>query len=92
MTKTGVFYHEVLSQNTWSIIGQKLKNFPQLIKQLSSNPALVIYQIEPVSEELLLKVHTREHLSSIRHDINWECGVYSAGACVMAAEKVWKGE
>jgi acetoin utilization deacetylase AcuC-like enzyme len=90
--KTGVFYHPVLSQYTWSVIGQKLKNFPQLIKELSSKPNLVTYQIEPVSEELLLRVHTLEHLKSIRHDINWDCGIYGAGACVMAAEKVWTGE
>lgn len=92
MTKTGVFYHEVLSQHTWSIIGQKLRNFPQLIEQLSSNPNLTMYQIEPVSEELLLRVHTKEHLSNMRHDVNWECGIYGAGACVMAAEKVWQGQ
>ena len=90
--KTGVFYKQVLSEHTWSIIGQKLKNFPQLIKELSSNPNLIIYEIEPISEELLLRVHTKEHLSRIRHDINWEAGIYGAGACVMGAEKVWKGE
>jgi len=90
--KTGVFYHRVLSEHTWSIIGQKLRDFPQLINELSSNPDVVIYQIEPVSEGLLLKVHTPEHLSRVRHDINWECGVYGAGACIMGIEKVWTGE
>ncbi len=90
--KTGVFHHEVLSQYTWSIIGRKLKNFPGLIEGLSSNPNLAIYQIEPVSNELLLQVHSREHLNSIQHDINWECGIYGAGACVTSAEKIWQGE
>ena len=92
MKKTGVFYHEVLSRHTWSVIGQKLRNFPQLIAELSSNPNLIVYEIEPVSEELMLRVHTREHLSEVKHDINWECGIYGAGACVMGAEKVWTGE
>lgn len=56
--KTGVFHHEVLSQHTWDIIADKLKNFRKVIDELAKLPNIIVYEESPISQELLLKVHT----------------------------------
>ena len=90
--RTGVFYHDILSSRSWSIIGNKLRNFRRVIDELSKLPNVVIYEEEPISQELLLKVHTRDMLEAVRRYDSYEAGLYCADGCVKAAEKVWTGE
>ena len=90
--KTGIFHHEVLSQQSWDIIADKLKNFRGVVDELSKLPNIILYDEEPISEELLLKVHSKEMLETVKNYPNYEAGIYAAEGCVNAAKKVWTGE
>lgn len=90
--KTGVFHHQVLTEHTWDIIANKLKNFTRVVDELARLPGVVVYEEEPISQELLLKVHTRQLLEEVKSYGNYEAGIYSADGCVKAAEKVWTKE
>ena len=90
--KTGIFHHEVLSQHSWDIIADKLKNFRHVINELSKLPNVVVFEEMPISHELLLKVHDKEMLDEVKNYFNYESGIYAADGCVRAAEKVWTGE
>jgi acetoin utilization deacetylase AcuC-like enzyme len=45
-----------------------------------------------VDEELILAVHTEQHLAKIKEDICYEAAILSAGGAVLAGELVWKGK
>lgn len=90
--KTGIFHHQVLSRHSWDIIADKLKNFRKVIDEISRLPNIVIYEERPISQELLLKVHSKEMLDEVKNYLNYEAGIYAADGCVRAAEKVWTGE
>lgn len=90
--KVGIFFHEKLAKRSWPIIGDKFKKFPKIVKELSTLENVTVYELEPVSENLLLKIHTREMIDRIKSYANYDAGVYGAGGCVMAAEKVWLGD
>ena len=49
-------------------------------------------ELEPVEEELLLKVHSREMIERIKVTPSYEGALYSAGGTVQAAEKALTGE
>ncbi len=89
---TGVFHHPILTQHSWDVIGNKLKNFGKVIEQLSRLPGVVIYDEEPISEELLLKVHTPRMLEEVKNYSGYHGALYCADGCVKAAEKVWSGK
>lgn len=89
---TGVFWNDVFNGKEWDIIGNKFRNFPAAMSRQLKLPGVKLYIAEEVSEELLLKVHTRRFLDDLKRQ--WYChGVMlSAGGCVAAAEKILSGE
>lgn len=90
--KTGVFHNTILTQQPWDIIGNKLQNFDKIVAELSKLPGVIIYEEEPIKEEILLKVHTRRMLEGVKSYWGYESALYAADGCVKAAEKVWTGE
>ena len=92
MKKTGIFHHEVLSLHSWDIIMDKLQNFRNVIEELSSLPNIVTYEEVPISEDLLLKVHSKEMLEEVKSYHNYEAGIRVADGCVKSAEKIWTGK
>lgn len=88
---TGVFFHPLLAQKVWPVMGDKFLRFPQAIEEELRLPGVIYIEPQPVSEELLLKVHTPTHLSNVKRQWYYEGAAVSVGGCVQAAEKVYAG-
>lgn len=90
--KTGVYYHPLFHQNSWPVIGDKFRHFPGVMEELLNLPSVKLIQPEMVSEELLLQVHTTEHLQRVQREWYYHGAALSVGGCVGAVEKVFRGE
>ncbi len=90
--KTGIFFHPIFAQRTWSIIGDKYRNFPQILKEFEGKEGFIFYPLKPISEELLLKVHTKRMLEVVKRYENYQAAIYAGDGCVQAIEKIWIGE
>ncbi len=90
--KTGVFFHEMFKGREWLVIGDKFKNFPDVMKKALNLPQVVMVRPSKVSMDLLLKVHTPRFVDQLKQ--SWYChgALYSVGGCVEAVEKVMFGE
>lgn len=89
---TGVYFHEILSQKFWPIMGDKFKNFPEVMKDVLQLPGVKLFTPEKVSTTLLFRVHESALVEDL---LTWDYGegaLYSAGGCVEAAQKVYEGE
>ena len=53
---------------------------------------LGLYYLEPLSEELLLKVHSPNMVQEVKLTGDYESALYSAGGTVQAAEEIWQGK
>ena len=95
MKRTGIFFTYFQ--------GERLKDFPQALagildkENVSYYDAVYdsrqgLYYLEPLSEELLLKVHSRNMVQRVKRTGNYESALYSAGGTVQAAEKIWQGQ
>ncbi|GAI50048.1 unnamed protein product, partial [marine sediment metagenome] len=51
-----------------------------------------LYYLEPVPEELLLRVHSWNMVQQVKLTGDYESALYSAGGTVQAAAKIWQGE
>jgi acetoin utilization deacetylase AcuC-like enzyme len=90
--KVGVFFSEKFKGRNWPILGDRFKDFPEAFGELLSHPRIVFYEPEPVSEELLLKVHSPRLLETVKSAWHYEGGRITVGGCVEALEKIWTGE
>ncbi len=70
----------------------KFRGFIPIIEDLKKYKNLIFYRPEPISEELLLKVHTRSMLNTVKSYHNYEPSLYASQGCVDAVCKVWSGE
>jgi len=87
---TGVFYHPSFSRRSYLTIGTRLKEFPDAFKLLEEKYSnIVIFEPEPISEELILKVHSPELLEGVKRDSLCATAWHSAGGVVEAMEKVY---
>ncbi|MHC1566878.1 MAG: arginase family protein [Candidatus Syntropharchaeia archaeon] len=90
--RTGVFFHEIFSRHTWPIMGDKFRNFPGVMEKVLKSPNVKLFKPEKVSEELLLKVHTKDLVEETKRRWYWEGACYSVGGCVEAGERIFSGE
>ncbi len=83
--------------------GERLRDFPQALtgildkENVSYYDAVYesrngLYYLEPLSEELLLKVHSRDMVRQVKMTGDFESASYSAGGTVQAAGKIYEGE
>jgi len=83
--------------------GERLKDFPQALAGILDkenvayydavyNSRQGLYYLEPLSEELLLRVHSPGMVERVRLTGDFESALYSAGGTVQAAEEIWRGE
>ena len=95
MKRTGIFFAYFQ--------GERLKDFPQALsgildkENVSYYDAVYdsrhgLYYLEPLSEELLLKVHSRSMMQGVKLTGDYESALYSAGGTVQAAEEIWQGK
>ena len=92
MPPVGVFFHPSFKGRPWPIIGDKFKAFPEALRPLIQAGSAVLIEPRPVPERLLSKVHTKEYLRDVKSRWYFEGASLSAGGCVEAVEKVWRGE
>ena len=94
MKRTGIFFTYFQ--------GERLRDFPQALagildkENVSYYDAVYdshdgLYYLAPVSEELLLKVHSRGMAEEVKLTGNYESASYSAGGTVQAADEIWQG-
>ena len=96
MKRTGIFFHYQQ--------GERLKDFPQILGEILDKPGVFLYDafyplkpkasydLEPVSQDLLLQVHSREMIERVKRTPYYDTALYSAGGTVQAAEEIWQGE
>jgi len=83
--------------------GERLRDFPQALdgildkENVSYYDAVYssrdgLYYLEPVSEELLLKVHSQDMVREVKLTGDYESALYSAGGTVQAVDEIWQGK
>jgi len=94
MKRTGIFFAYFQ--------GERLKDFPGALEGLMDKRNVSYYDavygtrdglfyLEPVAENLLLKVHSKNMIESVMRTGDYESALYSAGGTVQAAEEVRRG-
>jgi len=95
MKRTGIFFTYFQ--------GERLKDFPEALSGLLNKENVFyydavygsrdgLYYLEPATEQLLLKVHARTMIESVRQTEYYESALYSAGGTVQAAEEIRRGK
>jgi len=86
--RTGIFF--------LYLIGERLSDFPEQLEGILSRDNIsfyeAFYELKPVPEELLLRVHTGRMIEQVRRTSYYETALYSTGGTVQAAETIWRGE
>ncbi len=90
--RTGVFYHPSYSRRSYLTVGSRLADFPRVLDGILESGRAVLYEPEPVLEELLLKVHTPDLLERVGRDPLCSTAWHSAGGVVAAGQKIADGE
>jgi len=91
-TLTGIFYHPSFSRRSYLTQGSRLQDFPDALSEILKDPRYRIVESPPVSEELILKVHTPELIQGVLEDPLCSTAWHSAGGVVLAAEMIAAGE
>ena len=95
MKKTGIFFTYFQ--------GDRLKDFPQALTGILDRENVFyydavydsrdgLYYLEPLSEKLLLMVHSPDMMQRVKLTGDYESALYSAGGTVQAAEEIWQGK
>ena len=95
MIRTGIFFAYFQ--------GERLQDFPQALAGILDKENVFyydavydfrhgLYYLEPLSEELLLKVHSRSMVQRVKLTENYESALYSAGGTVQAIEEIHQGK
>ena len=95
MKRTGIFFTYFQ--------GERLKDFPAALADILDKENVsyydavydssdALYYLEPLSEKLLLKVHSHSMVRKIRMTGDYESALYSAGGTVQAAEEIRRGK
>ncbi|MBI4266993.1 MAG: histone deacetylase [Chloroflexi bacterium] len=95
MTRTGIFFTYFQ--------GERLRDFPQALAGLLDKENVTYYDavyesrdglnyLAPLSEELLLRVHSRRMVEAVKLTGDYESALYSAGGTVQAAEAIRQGK
>jgi acetoin utilization deacetylase AcuC-like enzyme len=93
MKKTGVFYNEIM-RNEHAPLDMNIGKGFDAIRGMgfSKEEGVTFFEAKPVAEELVLGVHTKEWAAEVKRVGYWEVSLYSAGAVVMAFDKILSGE
>jgi acetoin utilization deacetylase AcuC-like enzyme len=89
---TGIFFHEYFIGKRWPIIGDRYRNFKKIIAEISKLKGVEIFSPKPISEDILLKIHSEKHIAYEKKQWYYEGARLTVGGAVEASEKVWKGE
>jgi acetoin utilization deacetylase AcuC-like enzyme len=90
--KTGIFYHPSFSRRSSLTVGARLADFPGALDGILESDNVLLCEPEPVSRQLLLKVHTPDLLERVERDPTCSTAWHSAGGVVSAGQKIACGE
>jgi hypothetical protein len=93
MTRTGIFFTYFQ--------GERLRDFPQALAGILDKENVTyydavyesrdgLYYLEPLSEELLLRLHSPAMVDRVKLTGDYESASYSASGTVQAAEEIWR--
>jgi len=66
--RTGIFYHPSFSRRSYLTVGRRLAEFPGALKDLLTSPQVVLFESPAVSDDLILRVHTKELIDGVAKD------------------------
>ena len=66
--RTGIFYHASFSRRSYLTVGRRLAEFPGALKNVLALPQVALFESQPVSDELILKVHTPDLIRGVAQD------------------------
>ena len=66
--RTGIFYHPSFSRRSYLTVGRRLADFPGVLSDLLTLPQVLLFEPQPVSDELILKVHTPDLIAEVAKD------------------------
>ena len=93
MKKTGIFFHEIMRNEHAPLDMNIGKGFDAIREEgLFEEEGVGFFEANPVPEDLVLVVHTKEWVAEVKRGGYWEVSLHSAGAVAMALEKVLSGE
>jgi len=93
MKETGVFYNEVMRNEHAPSDMNIGKGFDAIAREgLFDGEGVKSFEAEPVGDELVLRVHSQGLVEEVKSEGYWEVGLHSAGAVVMAFDKILSGE
>lgn len=95
MTRTGIFFTYFQ--------GERLRDFPQALTGILDKEKVAYYDavyefrdglnyLEPLSEELLLRVHSPRMVAQVKLTGDYESALYSAGGTVQASDEICHGK
>ncbi len=84
--KTGIFFHEEFRNKDWPVIGDKFRNFPEVMKPALSLPGVKYFDAQPVAGEVLLLTHSHRYLQDVRRSWYYRGATLAVSACVEARE------
>jgi len=93
MKRTGVFFHEIMRNELAPMDMDIGRGFDALKHEgLFDGQGVTLFEAVPVSEDLVLRVHSPEWLTEVRREGYWEVALHSAGSVVGAFGRVLSGE
>jgi acetoin utilization deacetylase AcuC-like enzyme len=93
MKQTGVFYSEVMRNERAPSDMNIGKGFDAIVRDgIFEAEGARLFEAKPVAEDLVLRVHSSQWVEQVKREGYWEVSLYSAGAVVMAFEKILSGE
>jgi acetoin utilization deacetylase AcuC-like enzyme len=89
---TGIFYSHIFKTSPGPVVGPKFVNFPELLDGVLRLPNVTLFEHTPVTEDLLLKFHSREMIENLRKKSYGKNAFLSVGACIEATKMIMSGE
>lgn len=89
--RTGVFFHPLFSEGDWPVIGNKFRNFREILKRFEGREDVVIVEPKEADDDLICKVHTRSYLDQVRRSWYFKGASLSVGATSMALQMIADG-
>jgi acetoin utilization deacetylase AcuC-like enzyme len=90
--RTGIFYSHIFKTSPGPVVGPKFVNFPELLNGVLRLPNVRLFEHKPVTEDLLLKFHSKEMIENLRKRSYGKNAFLSVGACIEATKMIMSGE
>ncbi len=91
---TLILYHPLMAAKGYPVLAGRVQPAFEYLRETGTldSPHVKVEQAFEVSEELLVQVHTKNHIQQVKNSGYDAASLVSAGAAVRAGEGVWLGE